>query len=82
MMRLWKAILLPLRKIAYRWNRLRLYYWAESQLVDLTMISVMPIMYYRCLYHLCLWLVELKRFRKVANYLIHTIPYHIRFAVA
>ena len=82
MKRIKKAILLPVRKIAYRWNRLRLYYWAEMKLYELRTVYVMPGQYYRWLYHFCMRLVGFKRCRRLANWTIHTIPYHIRFSLA
>lgn len=82
MKRVKKAILLPVRKMAYRWNRLRLYYWSERELYELRTVNVMPGYYYRWLYHTCMWLVEFRKFQRLANWTIHTIPYHIRFASA
>jgi hypothetical protein len=82
MKRLKKAILLPLRKIAYGCNRLRLYYWAEEKLCDLKDVNVMPSFYYSWLYHVCMRLVKSRKFKRLANRMIHTIPYHVRFKVA
>ena len=82
MNRLTKAVLFPLRIIAYRWNRVRLYYWADRKLYALHGVYVMPFWYYQWLYHACLWMVELQNFRCLAYRLIHTIPYQIRFQVA
>ena len=77
-----KAILLPLRNVAYRWNRLGLYYWAEAKLYELRTVDVMPDFYYRWLYHVCMRLVESNILRRLADRVIHTIPYHVRFKVA
>ena len=82
MKRLKKAILLPVRKMAYSWSRLRLYYWADEELYDLRTVYVMPDFYYRGLYHACMWLAEFKKLRRLADRAIHTIPYHVRFNVA
>ena len=82
MKRLKKAILLPVRTMAYRWNRLHTYYWADKKLHELRTIYVMPKFYYRWLYRTCLWLAENKKFRRLADRAIHTIPYHVRFHVA
>lgn len=77
-----KAVLLPVRKIAYQWKCLRLYYWADRKLLELQAVCVMPRWYYRWLYHSCVWLVGFKKFRRLADRAIHTIPYHVRFEVA
>lgn len=82
MKRLKKAILLPVRNLAYRWSRLRTYYWADAELYKLRTVNVMPAIYYRYLYQLSMRLVESNRFRCLADKAIHTIPYHIRFEVA
>ena len=82
MKRLKKAILMPLRNLAYRCNRLRMYYWADEQLYELRTVNVMPVIYYRCLYQLSMRLAESKRLRRLADKVIHTIPYHVRFDVA
>jgi hypothetical protein len=77
-----KAVLLPVRSMAYRWKRQRLYYWADRKLYELRAVCVMPLWYYRWLYHACVWLVEFRKFRRLADRTIHTIPYHVRFEVA
>ncbi len=50
MKRLEKAMLLPVRRLAYRWNKLRLYYWADAKLFELRHVNVMPSLYYHVLY--------------------------------
>ena len=82
MKRVKKAMLLPLRFMAYRRNRLRTYYWADSQLHELRTVYVMPNLYYRWLYQTCMVLAETRKFRRLADRAMHTIPYHIRFHVA
>ena len=82
MKRLQKAILIPLRRLSYRWNRLGLYYWAEAKLYDLRAVNVMPALYYRWLFRFSMRLVEFGKFRRLANRVIHTIPFHIRYTVA
>ena len=82
MKRLIKAILLPVRHVAYRWNRLRLYYWADEKLFKLKTVTVMPEIYYRWLYRTSMRLAEKRNFRHLADRAIHTIPYHVRFHVA
>ncbi len=82
MKRLKKAILLPVRRFAYRWNRTRLYYWAEQELSELRAINVMPRLYYKALYHGCMRLNESSSFRRLADKAIHTIPYQVRFDMA
>lgn len=82
MKRLKKAMLIPLRSLSYRWNRLGLYYWAEARLFDLRTVNVMPVLYYRWLFRFSMRLVEFGKFRRLANRVIHTIPFHIRYTVA
>ena len=82
MKRLKKAILLPLRNLAYRWNRLRMYYWADAKLFELRAVNIMPTFYYRWLYRWSMSLMETRRFRRLAERAIHTIPYNVRFNVA
>lgn len=82
MKRIKKAIILPVRKISYRLRWLGIYYWAEMRLLELRTVYVMPAYYYRWLFNCCMGLVEYRKFRRLANWMIHTIPYHIRFAAA
>ena len=82
MKRLKKAILLPVRNMAYRWNRLRTYYWADEELYELRTVNVMPDLYYRWLYRISMKMVDSNRLRRLADWAIHTIPYHVRFYVA
>lgn len=82
MKRIKKALLLPVRSMAYRWKCLRLFYWADRQLYDLRAVCVMPHWYYRRLFHVCLWLVAFYHFKRLADRAIHTIPYHVRFQMA
>jgi hypothetical protein len=82
MKRLTKAVLLPVRNMAYRWNRVRLFYWADRKLYALHAVRVMPFWYYQWLYHACLWLVKFQNFRCLAYQAIHTIPYQVRFQIA
>jgi hypothetical protein len=80
--RLSKAILLPVRRLAYRYKFTKLYYWSESKLDSLRAVYVLPFWYYRRLYHACMWLVAIRPFQRVADRAIHTIPYQVRFEVA
>lgn len=82
MKRLTKATLLPVRNLAYRWNRLRLYYWADEKLFELRAVNLMPAFYYRWLYQICMQLMKRTRFRRLADRAIHTIPFNVRFNVA
>ena len=77
-----KLTLLLIRKTALQWNRTRAYYWADYKLQDLHAVTVMPELYYRCLFHLSMRLVRVNRFRRLADQAIHTIPYHMRFRFA
>jgi hypothetical protein len=82
MKRLKKAILLPVRHMAYRFNRLHLYYWAEAALFELRTVNVMPSIYYRWLYKVSMSMISSKKFQRLADRAIHTIPYSVRFNVA
>ena len=82
MKRLRKAIILPVRNIAYRWNRVKLYYWAEQELLELRNVQVMPTFYYRWLFNFSMRIVHVDRFRRFADKMIHSIPYHVRFNLA
>ena len=82
MRRLKKAMLLPVNKLAYHWKLNRLYYWAELELYKLRAVIIMPKSYYRFLYQVCMWLVNKKCFKKIADKTIHTIPISIRFEMA
>lgn len=82
MNRLKKVALIPVKRVSYRMRFLRLYYWSENTLYPLRAVDVLPKCYYRWLYGLCIWMVEFRKLRRLANRTIHTIPYHIRFEVA
>lgn len=82
MKRMKKAVLLPVRSMAYQLKRMKLYYWSEKKLYELRVVCVMPRCYYRWLYHICIRLVAFKKCRRLADRTIHTIPYHVRFEVA
>ena len=82
MKRLVKAVLMTVRKLAYRCNRIKLYYWADHYLYDLRTVTVMPNIYYRFLFRASMRLAESSRYRRLADKAIHTIPIHVRFDVA
>jgi hypothetical protein len=82
MKRIKKATLLIARRITYRYNFLRLYYWTEQELLELQSVSLMPQFYYRWLFQTSMRLVKYNHFQRLADKAIHTIPFHIRFGVA
>jgi len=82
MNRLKKIALLPVKRISYHVRFLHLYYWSEESLYPLRAVAIMPKFYYRWLYRLCVWMLDFRKFRWLANMAIHTIPYHIRFEEA
>jgi hypothetical protein len=82
MNRLKKVVLLPVNRLSYRMKLIRLYYWSERRLYLLRAVYVLPIFYYRWLYQFCLSMVAMRKCRRMANRLIHTIPYHVRFELA
>jgi hypothetical protein len=82
MNRLAKASLLPVKRLSYRLRLTRLYYWSENRLYPLRNVAVMPQFYYRWLYRFCIWLVGFRSFRRLADKVMHTIPYRIRFEMA
>ena len=82
MNRLKKVALLPVNKLSYCVRFLRLYYWSESKLYPLRAVCVMPKFYYCWLYGVCMRMVDIRQFSRLADIAIHTIPYQIRFEVA
>jgi hypothetical protein len=82
MKRMKKALLLPLRSMAYNWKRLRLFYWADIRLYELRTVCVMPRCYYCWLYQASMSLIKAGKLVGLANRMIHTIPYHVRHEVA
>ena len=82
MRRLKKAILLPVMNFAYRWNRPKLFYRVEQELFELRNVNVMPEFYYRWLFRFSMRVVHVGRFQRLADKVIHTIPYRVRFDVA
>jgi hypothetical protein len=82
MKRLKKAIMIPIRNTAYRWNRLKLAYWAEQELFELRNVQIMPTFYYRWLFNFSMRIVHIDKFQRFADKIIHTIPYHVRFKLA
>ena len=74
--------MVPIRNIAYRRNLLKLYYWADHKLYGMRNVNVMPIFYYRLLFKISMRMVHVQKFRRLAEKVIHTIPYHVRFNVA
>lgn len=82
MKRLKKFILLQIRAFAKRWNRNKLYYWAEWEIHTLADVTIMPSTYYKMLFGVSMKLVKYKMTRRLADRAIHTIPLNIRFSVA
>lgn len=82
MKRLKKAVLLPIRYLAYRFKFDQLYYWAESRVFELRQVKVMPDGYYCWMYRVCMQLVKEKRCIGLADWMIHRIPYDIRCNLA
>ena len=82
MKRIDKAVLLLVRTIAYRGHYERAYYKAQMRLYELRMVHVMPLIYYKCLYRICIRLIESNKFQRLADRAIHTIPYDVRFNLA
>jgi hypothetical protein len=82
MNRLKKIALLPVRRISIRMRLTRLYYWCEEGLYPLRAVVIMPRFYYRWLFRLCVWMVDFRKFRRLADKAIHTIPFTIRFDLA
>jgi hypothetical protein len=44
--------------------------------------AVLPSWYYHWLYHTCLWLADFSQLKRIADRMIHTIPFNARFKVA
>ena len=82
MKRIKKAALLIVRHIAYKRNMARTYYWAEAEVAELTSVLLMPRCYYRWLFNAGMRLVNVRHCHRLAERVIHSIPYHIRFEMA
>ena len=82
MKRIRKAALLVVRYIAVRVDRAKLYNWAETRLYPLRNVNLMPDACYCRMYRLGMTLVEEKRFLKLADWMIHRIPYNVRCELA
>jgi hypothetical protein len=82
MKRIRKLALLQIRSLSLRYNRPKLYSWAELKLIDLRAVTVLPEFYYCFLFRLCMLFVNIDHFQMVADRAIHTIPYHVRFNIA
>jgi hypothetical protein len=81
-MRIKRLFYVTVRWVSLKANRLKIYYWADAQCYALRTVAIMPMIYYRFLFRICMWLASYDRWGRVANRGIHTIPYHIRFNVA
>lgn len=82
MKRMKKAALINVRYIAFKIDNMRLYTWAEKKLYDLRDVNLMPDGCYCLLYRFCMNLVEERKCLKLANWLIHKIPYNVRCSLA
>lgn len=82
MKRMKKALLLPIRSMAYSRKYLRLFYWADIRLYEMRTVCVMPRWYYCWLYNASMSLINAGRLKRLANRMIHTIPYHLRHEMA
>lgn len=82
MKRLKKIILLQIRYLSLHYNRLKLYYWADQKIHELRVVYLMPEFYYRYLFRVSMRLVQVNGFQLIADKVIHTIPYHVRFKMA
>ena len=82
MKRIKKALLLPVRSMAYSRNRLRLFYWADIRLYELRTVYVMPRWYYFWLYQVSMSFIKAGKLMQLANLMIHTIPFQVRHEMA
>ena len=82
MKRLKKAMLMLIRNSAYRCKCQLLVFWADEKLRSMATVHIMPELYYRLLFFFCMKAIESNRYRKSANWAIHTIPFHLRFKTA
>jgi hypothetical protein len=82
MKRIKKALLLPVRNMAYSRKHLRLFYWADVRLYELRTVCVMPRWYYCWLYHASMNLIKTGKLMRLADRMIHTIPYQVRHEMA
>jgi len=81
--RIYRAELLIIAKLSYKWRFLKLFYWADRELFEqgriYGRIYVMPEWYYICIFKSCMRLLHFKCAHHIADVGIHSIPYHIRF---
>ena len=77
-----KAVLLAVRYISYRFECTKTYYWAEKRIFTMRKINLLPDKYYCFMYRFCMLLVNKKKFIKMADWMIHRIPYNVRCNLA
>ena len=82
MRRIEKSALLIIRYIAQQIRYHKLFYWAEKGLFDLRSVNAMPDGYYCFLYRVGMKLVDENKFLRMANWMIHRIPYNVRCNLA
>jgi hypothetical protein len=54
----------------------------EIALFDLNRVQILPCGFYRPVYRLGMGMVEVSCLKREANWLIHRIPYNVRFQLA
>ena len=82
MRRLGKSALLCIRFIARHIRYHKLFYWADKRLFGLRSVNAMPDGYYCFLFRVGMKLVDEKKFLRMANWMIHRIPYNVRCNLA
>ena len=73
-----KAIILPIREIAYRFGFMHIFYWADKNIFELGNIFIMPAWWYIGLFHVCMWALKFRYAHHAADVVIHHIPFSLR----
>ena len=60
----------------------RLLVKAECRLFDLRSVVIMPVLWHKMGFRTGMMLVEWKRTRRIADWLVHRVPYNVRFDLA
>ena len=79
MNRLFKLLLLVIEPACTHGRR---YVWCETRLFDLRTVQIMPDWYYQGVYRTAYYFGVKPRTRKFGYWLIHKVPYQIRFRMA
>jgi hypothetical protein len=77
-----KAILILIRDFAYRYDYNEIYYWAGLRVFKLRSISIFSNKLYRITYRMSMKMVENKVCLRTADWLLHRIPFNVRYELS